>query len=216
MVDTRTLVYRAVAERSAIGWSGKNCAIISPTYGSYIYLGELITNLELPIDTPIENQCGNCQKCLDACPTKALVASGEINAGRCLAFLTQTKTEIPEQFIAKLGNRLYGCDTCQVVCPVNKGLNHCFHKELEPDPELAMPKLLPLLTLTNRQFKEKFGKIAGAWRGRTPIQRNAILGLAFFKTKQALPILGELMDDPREVIRETASYAIRKINEENE
>ncbi|MFA9557580.1 tRNA epoxyqueuosine(34) reductase QueG [Evansella sp. AB-rgal1] len=215
MVDTGELSDRAVAERAGIGWSGKNCAVITPEFGSYVYLGEMITTLSLPVDTPIEDQCGECNKCVDACPTGALVQGGQLDSNKCIAFLTQTKDFLPDQYRKKLGNRLYGCDTCQVVCPENKGKDHHHHEEMEPDPDLAKPRLLPLLTISNREFKEKFGHVSGSWRGKKPIQRNAIIALAHYKEESALPTLYELLkNDPRPVIRGTAAWAIGEIGGE--
>jgi epoxyqueuosine reductase len=209
MVDTGELSDRAVAERAGIGWSGKNCAIITPEFGSYVYLGELITTIPFEPDTPITEQCGTCTKCIDACPTGALVQGGQLDSNKCIAFLTQTKDFLPEQYRKKLGNRLYGCDTCQQVCPENKGKDFHLHAEMEPDPEIAKPKLIPLLTMNNREFKEKFGHISGSWRGKKPIQRNAIIALAHFKDQKALSVLSELVrNDPRPVIRGTAAWAI--------
>ncbi|MFQ6391657.1 tRNA epoxyqueuosine(34) reductase QueG [Priestia aryabhattai] len=214
MVDTGELSDRAVAERAGIGWSGKNCAIITPEFGSYVYLGEMITDIPFPPDKPIEDGCGTCNKCVDACPTGALVTGGQLNSQRCIAFLTQTKGFLAEEFRSKLGNRLYGCDTCQTVCPENKGKDFHFHPEMEPDPELAKPKLKPLLTMSNREFKEKFGHVSGSWRGKKPIQRNAIIALAHFKDQTAVPDLIELIkNDVRPVIRGTAAWALGKIGD---
>lgn len=212
MVDTGELVDRAVAERAGIGWSGKNCSIITPEFGSYVYLGEMITNLPFEPDEPIEDQCGSCTKCLDACPTGALVQGGQLNAQRCIAFLTQTKGFLDEEFRVELGNRLYGCDTCQTSCPKNKGMNFHFHEEMEPNPEIAKPKLTPLLTISNREFKEDFGPVSGSWRGKKPIQRNAIIALSHFKEESAVPdLIKVLTDDPRPVLRGTAAWALGKI-----
>ncbi|MCR8925392.1 tRNA epoxyqueuosine(34) reductase QueG [Priestia megaterium] len=214
MVDTGELSDRAVAERAGIGWSGKNCAIITPEFGSYVYLGEMITDIPFPPDKPIEDGCGTCNKCVDACPTGALVTGGQLNSQRCIAFLTQTKGFLAEEFRSKLGNRLYGCDTCQTVCPENKGKDFHFHPEMEPDPELAKPKLKPLLKMSNREFKEKFGHVSGSWRGKKPIQRNAIIALAHFKDQTAVPDLIELIkNDVRPVIRGTAAWALGKIGD---
>lgn len=214
MVDTGELSDRAVAERAGIGWSGKNCAIITPEFGSYVYLGEMITDIPFPPDKPIEDGCGTCNKCVDACPTGALVTGGQLNSQRCIAFLTQTKGFLAEEFRSKLGNRLYGFDTCQTVCPENKGKDFHFHPEMEPDPELAKPKLKPLLTMSNREFKEKFGHVSGSWRGKKPIQRNAIIALAHFKDQTAVPDLIELIkNDVRPVIRGTAAWALGKIGD---
>jgi epoxyqueuosine reductase len=212
MVDTGELSDRAVAERAGIGWSGKNCSIITPEFGSYVYLGEMITSIPFEPDTPIEDQCGTCNKCIEACPTGALVQGGQINAQRCISFLTQTKTLIPEEFRDKIGNRIYGCDSCQTACPVNKGMNFHFHEEMEPDPEIAKPLLKPILKISNREFKQKFGSVAGAWRGKRPIQRNAIIALGHFKDDSAVPELKEvLQNEASPVLKGTAAWALGKI-----
>ncbi len=212
MVDTGELSDRAVAQRAGIGWSGKNCAIITPEFGSYVYLGEMITTLFLPPDRPIEEQCGTCTRCIDACPTNALVQGGQLDSNKCIAFLTQTKDFLPDAYREKIGNRLYGCDTCQQVCPENKGKDFHLHQEMEPDPEVAKPKLIPLLSLSNREFKEKFGHISGSWRGKKPIQRNAIIALAHFKDRGSIEVLKHLLfHDPRPVIRGTSAWALAKI-----
>lgn len=212
MVDTGVLADRAVAERAGIGFSGKNCAIISPKWGSWIYLGELITNIPFPPDSPVTEDCGECTKCLDACPTGALVGPGQLNAQRCISFLTQTKGFLDEEFMVKIGNRLYGCDTCQVVCPKNKGKSWNHRPELQPDPETAKPLLLPILDLSNREFKERFGSSAAAWRGKKPIQRNAVIALGNFKDASAIPKLIDVMNnDPRPVLRGTAAWSLSRI-----
>ncbi|MCZ0702089.1 epoxyqueuosine reductase [Natronobacillus azotifigens] len=212
MVDTGELSDRAVAERAGIGFSGKNCAIITPEFGSYVYLGEMITNIPFPPDTPVDDSCGDCTICIDSCPTGALVAPGRLNAQNCIAFVTQTKGFVPDEYREVMGNQLYGFDTCQLVCPRNKQVDTHLHPELEPDPELVKPKLLPLLSITNREFKEQFGTMAGSWRGKKPIQRNAIIALAHYKEESAVDELIRLMKtDPRPVIRGTAAWAIGKI-----
>jgi len=212
MVDTGELVDRAVAERAGIGWSGKNCSIITPEFGSYVYLGEMITNLPFEPDTPMEDRCGSCNKCVEVCPTGALVQGGQLDAQKCIAFVTQTKGFLADEFREKLGNRLYGCDTCQTVCPENKGKDFHFHEEMEPDPEIAKPLLKPLLTMSNREFKEKFGHVSGSWRGKKPIQRNAIIALAHYKDETAIPeLIMVLKDDPRPVLRGTAAWVLGKI-----
>ncbi|MGD6848182.1 tRNA epoxyqueuosine(34) reductase QueG [Rossellomorea aquimaris] len=212
MVDTGELVDRAVAERAGIGWSGKNCSIITPEFGSYVYLGEMVTNLPFAPDTPMEDQCGTCNKCVDVCPTGALIEGGQLDAQKCIAFLTQTKGFLADEYRVKLGNRLYGCDTCQTVCPENKGMDFHFHEEMEPDPEIAKPLLKPLLTISNREFKEKYGHVSGSWRGKKPIQRNAIIALAHYKDTTAIDdLIDVLKKDVRPVIRGTSAWALGKI-----
>ncbi|MED1913787.1 tRNA epoxyqueuosine(34) reductase QueG [Bacillus thuringiensis] len=215
MVDTGELSDRAVAERAGIGFVGKNCAIITPEFGSWVYLGELVTNLPLPSDQPIEEGCGDCNICVDACPTGALIQGGQLDAQRCVAYLTQVKDFIPDEFRGKIGNRLYGCDTCQTVCPKNRRIDNDHHAEFQPDPEIAKPLLVPLLQMSNKEFKEKFGQSSSSWRGKKPIQRNAILALAHFKDRTAVPHLERLLfEDPRPVIRGTAAWALGKIGGE--
>lgn len=215
MVDTGELVDRAVAERAGIGWSGKNCSIITPEFGSYVYLGEVVTNLPFAPDTPMQDQCGTCNKCVDVCPTGALIEGGQLDAQKCIAFLTQTKGFLADEYRVKLGNRLYGCDTCQTVCPENKGMDFHFHEEMEPDPEIAKPLLKPLLTISNREFKEKYGHVSGSWRGKKPIQRNAIIALAHYKDTTAIDDLVDVMKkDVRPVIRGTSAWALGKIGGE--
>jgi epoxyqueuosine reductase len=212
MVDTGELSDRAVAVRAGIGWSGKNCAVMTPEFGSYVYLGEMITSIPFRADIPMEDQCGSCTACIEACPTGALVQGGQINAQHCIAFLTQTKAVIPEEFRDKIGNRVYGCDSCQTSCPVNKGKDFHFHEEMEADPEVAKPLLRPLLKMSNREFKNKFGPVAGSWRGKKPIQRNAIIALAHFKDESAIPdLLGVLENETSTVLKETAAWALGKI-----
>lgn len=216
MVDTGELSDRAVAERAGIGWSGKNCAIITPEFGSYVYLGEMITSIPFEPDTPIEDQCGSCTACLDACPTGALVQGGQINAQRCIAFLTQTKSMIPEELREKIGNRVYGCDSCQTSCPINKRKDFHFHEEMEADPEVAKPLLTPMLKMSNREFKNRFGHVAGSWRGKKPIQRNAIIALAHFKDDTAIPdLIDILQNEASPVLKGTAAWALGKIGGEN-
>lgn len=215
MVDTGALSDRAVAERAGIGWVGKNTSLITEEFGSWVYLGEMLTDVYLPPDEPIFEQCGDCTACLDACPTGAIVEPGVLNAKSCISYLTQTKEMIPDRYRSKIGNRLYGCDTCQIVCPKNRKRDFHHHSELEPEPEKVKPLLKPLLSLSNRQFKEQFGKMAGSWRGKKPIQRNAILALGHFRDQTAIPELKKcLMDDPRPVIRGTAAYALGRIGTE--
>jgi epoxyqueuosine reductase len=212
MVDTGALSDRAVAERAGIGFSGKNTAIITKEFGSWVYLGEMLTSIPFEPDQPVTESCGTCTKCLDACPTGALVQGGQLNAQKCLAYLTQVKTFVPKPYREKMGNRLYGCDTCQLVCPHNYRKNFTHHPQMKPDPEAAKPLLKPLLTMTKGQFKKTFGPTASAWRGKKPIQRNAIIALAHFKDQSAVPDLIELLDkDPRPVIRGTAAWALGKI-----
>ncbi|WP_130616699.1 tRNA epoxyqueuosine(34) reductase QueG [Cohnella abietis] len=214
MVDTGALSDRAVAERAGIGWSAKNCSIITPELGSWVYLGEMLTDLPLPPDKAIldVDGCGDCTLCIDACPTGALVGPGQLNAQKCISFITQTKGFVDDEMKLKIGNRLYGCDTCQIVCPVNRKIDMRHHEELIPDPEVAKPLLRPLLKMGNREFREKFGMGSASWRGRKPIQRNALIALGNFRDQESVPDIAEVLrEDPRPVLREAAAWALGRI-----
>lgn len=217
MVDTGELIDVAVAQRAGLGFIGKNGLLITEEYGSYVYLGEIITNIPFTPDTPMANQCGSCTKCVDYCPTSALLGDGRMNATRCLSYQTQTKGMMPEEFRPKIRTIIYGCDICQEVCPFNKGKDSHFHEEMEPDPEIVQPLLKPLLTISNKEFKTKFGILAGSWRGKKPIQRNAIIALANSRDKTAIPnLLRCIEEDPRPVIRGTAAWALGILGAGNE
>lgn len=212
MVDTGELSDGAVAERAGIGFTGKNTMIITEKFGSFVYLGELITNIPFVPDEPVEDSCGDCRICIDACPTGAIVQGGQLNAQRCLSFLTQTKDFLPDEFRDVIGTRVYGCDTCQLVCPRNKQIDFHNHEEFEPDPEVAMPKLKPMLRMSNREFRNTFGRVAGFWRGKNPLQRNAMLALAHFRDETAIDeLIAVMKEDVRPMIRGTAAWSLGKI-----
>ncbi len=212
MVDTGELSDVAVAQRAGLGFIGLNGLLITPEFGSFVYLGEIITNIPFEPDTPMANQCGSCTRCIDYCPPSALLGDGRLNATRCLSYQTQTKGFMPEEFRPKIRSVIYGCDICQQVCPFNKGKDFHFHPDMEPDPEAVMPELQPLLTISNKEFKVKFGHLSGSWRGKKPIQRNAIIALANVKDRTAIPQLLQLIDnDPRPIIRGTAAWALGQL-----
>ena len=138
-----------------------------------------------------------------------------IKQSKCISFLTQTKGYLEDEYRYKIGNRLYGCDTCQQVCPKNRGIN-TQHDDIVLEPEILKPRLVPLLQMSNKEFKNTYGHLAGAWRGKKPIQRNAIIALAHFKEENAIPELKEVaLNDPRPMIRGTAYWAIGQIQGED-
>ncbi len=215
MVDTGELVDGAVAERAGVGFTGKNTLLITEEFGSFVYLGEILISVPFKPDKPLELDCGDCRKCIDVCPTGAIVEGGKLNAQQCLAFQTQTKHFLKDEFKNVLGTRIYGCDTCQAVCPYNKGIDFHHHPEFEPEPEVAKPKLKPMLNASNREFRSQFGHVAGFWRGKNPLQRNAIIGLAHFKDKTAIDDLVQVLEqDVRPAIRGTAAWSLGKIGTE--
>lgn len=215
MVDTGALSDRAVGERAGLGYVGRNGFVINPELGTWTYLGEMLVSVPFPPDDPLLDSCGDCTICVDRCPTGALVGDGQLNSQKCISFLTQTKGYLADEYRYKIGNRLYGCDTCQQVCPRNKGIN-TQHDDIVLEPEILKPRLVPLLKMSNKEFKNTYGHLAGAWRGKKPIQRNAIVALAHFKEESAIPDLQDVaLNDPRPMIRGTAYWAIGQIQGEN-
>ncbi len=214
MVDTGVLSDREVARRSGLGYIGKNGFMINPNLGTYSYLGEMITSYPFPPDEELIDSCGDCNLCVDRCPTGALVGNGQLDSQKCISFLTQTKGFLPDEYRGKIGNRLYGCDTCQQVCPRNKGINTNHHEDIVLEPEILKPELTSLLEISNRDFKETYGHLAGVWRGKKPIQRNAIIALAHFKETESVEVLKRVAEnDARPVIKGTAYWAIGRILE---
>lgn len=216
MVDTGVLSDRAVAERAGLGYTGRNGFVINPDLGTWTYLGEMLVSIPFEPDDPLLDSCGDCTICVDRCPTGALVGDGQLNSQKCISFLTQTKGYLPDEYRSKIGNRLYGCDTCQQVCPRNRGIN-TEHDDIVLEPEILKSRLIPLLQMSNKEFKNTYGHLAGAWRGKKPIQRNAIIALAHFKEEAAVPELKEVaLNDARPMIRGTAYWAIGQIAGEAE
>ncbi len=212
MTDRGVLSDKAVAERAGIGWIGKNSLLITSEYGSYVFLGEIITNIKIPEDKPMLDECGDCTICLVSCPNNAIVASKQINSKKCLSFLTQKKNIIEDQYLSKMGNRIYGCDTCQQVCPKNKGINSIHQKQFLSDRELLEPLIKPLLRISKNEFNNKWGHTAAGWRGKTTIQRNAIISLANLKDESAVMEIRELLiGDNREIIRYISAWALGSI-----
>lgn len=212
-VDTGPPVERSVAERAGIGWFGKNNCIYVPGHGSWVFLGEIVTNVELVPDTPQSRSCGTCTRCLDACPTGAITGPFRIDPNRCLSYITQMPGVIPHEFRRPMGRMLFGCDICQIVCPWNWDATPTNRSEFRPRAELGnRPELIPLLTMTNGQFKRWFGGTAMAWRGKKVIQRNACICLGNIKDPKAVPpLIDRLEHDAKEQVRGAAAWALGEI-----
>lgn len=220
-VDTGPAVDRAVAERAGVGWIGRNCALIVPGAGSMVVLGTLVTTVELPPDPPSPppgTECGDCDLCLRACPTGALIGPHELDPHRCLSYVTQMPGQVPAAFRQAMGNRLYGCDTCQEVCPKNRDLVEMGEPGFVPaSPWETHPDLVGLLSLSKREFRELYARRASGWRGRKTLQRNALIALGNLGPEAAGAvdrIARLLLDDVRPEIRGAAAWALGRIGGE--
>ncbi len=212
-VDTGPLLERAIARRAGLGFFGHNNCLINFEQGSYIFLGEILLNIELaPSSHSKQEKCLGCNRCLAACPSGALTTPYSLNYKICLSYLSQSKGIIPANNRLLLGDHLYGCDICQEVCPCNSKESFSVNKEFLISTYHPYPELLPLLQMSSQDFKNKFHEASFFWRGRTTLQRNAIIILGNLKSEEAIPYLKEAMRDPRPEIRVYAAWSLSKIS----
>jgi epoxyqueuosine reductase len=212
-VDTGPMVDRAAAVRAGIGWFGKNGNVLTREFGSWVLLGELITTLELPPDVPLAKTCGQCVECIVRCPTGAIGADGRVDSRRCISDLTQLRTPIPRELRPAIGNRLWGCDDCQTVCPVNERKERAAKSraraEFAPLPHIgAAMDLTAVLRMTKSQFKAWFGPTSMAWRGKAVLQRNAAVALGNSRDPDAVAPLIEALRDRKPLVRGHAAWAL--------
>ena len=204
-VDTGPLVDREVAKRAGIGSIGKNGSVISPKCGSMFFIGYMMTDLDLPFSLPsAENPCTSCHICIDCCPSGALSEEG-FHAEKCISCLTQLNRSLTMEEMKVMGKQIYGCDICQLCCPKNKGNS----RESVTDINAAKPDLEELLSLSNKAFKETYGKTAAGWRGKKILQRNALIALGNSGDKRAEAILSAFLTDERDIIQDTAYKALK-------
>lgn len=209
-VDTGPLIDRELARKAGIGYYGKNSSIINDEYGSFIFIGYIMTDLDLEISEEVSNKCGDCDYCLRACPTGALEGPYKLNPKKCISYLTQTKDDIPLDLRGKMGIKVYGCDTCQLVCPKNKDVKKSNHREFIPENHGHI-NIEELLSMSNREFKKKYGTMACSWRGKTILKRNAIIALGNMKKEENIHILIPLLRDSNPMIKKYAEWAIVNI-----
>jgi epoxyqueuosine reductase len=213
VVDTAPLLERDFARRAGLGWVGKNTMLISKRLGSYLFLGALLVDLELAADEPFTaRHCGTCTACLDACPTQAFAGPYQLDARRCVSYLTiELRHDVPEELRPGLGDWVFGCDVCQEVCPWNRKAPTATSFPARADLVSLDP--VELLGLSAEEFRRRFGGTALTRPGRAGLLRNAALVLGNRGDAAALPALRRALDDAEPLVREAARWAVARIEE---
>jgi len=212
-VDTGPVLDRAWAERSGIGWIGKNTNLIRKGAGSWFFLGEILTDLELPSDAPARNYCGTCTRCIAACPTGAIVAPYQLDARRCVSYLTiEHKGAIPLELRPAIGARIFGCDDCQEVCPWNRFAVPTAEPDFAERAEQQTPELIPLLALDDEGFRTRYAGTALRRAGRNRFVRNVAVALGNVGDARAIAALeAALREDEDPLVRGYAAWALGRI-----
>jgi epoxyqueuosine reductase len=213
-VDTGPLLERDLAQRAGVGFIGKHTNLISRQLGNWFFLGEVLTTLELAPDRAEQNHCGACRRCLAACPTGAIIAPCQLDARRCISYLTiELKGSVPLELRPRLGNRIFGCDDCLAACPWNRFARAPGLMRPHARPELAAPDLLGLLSLDEAGFQQHLGGTPIARAKRRGLLRNVCVALGNVGNQSALPALARASSDPEPLIAEHARWAIAQIGQ---
>ena len=211
-VDTGPLVERVYAKYAGIGWMAKNTCIIHQKLGSWLFLGVILTSLELIADLPAPDRCGSCTRCIDACPTHAFVAPGELDARLCISYLTiEKRGEIPEEQRAGIGRHVFGCDICQDVCPWNRKAPITSAAGFQPRDGLVNPALEWLAEMQAEDFNKVFRGSPIRRAKRSGLRRNAVIAMGNSGDVKFLPTLGKLTDDTDPIVAEHARWAFEKL-----
>ncbi len=211
-VDTGPVVERVYAKYAGVGWIGKNTCIINQKLGSWLFLGLILTSLELQPDLPAPDRCGTCTRCLDACPTNAFVAPHQMDANRCIAYLTiEKRGEIPEEFRPQIGRHVFGCDICQDVCPWNRKAPASVAHEFQPRTELVNPTLEWLAAISEEEFRNAFRKSPIKRGKRSGLRRNAVVAMGNSGDEKFIPVLEELTGDADPEVASHARWALQRL-----
>ena len=215
-VDTGPVVERVYAKYAGVGWIGKNTCIINQKLGSWLFLGVIITSLELHADVPAPDRCGSCTRCIEACPTDALIAPYRLDSNKCISYLTiEKRGAIPEEMHAGMGRHIFGCDICQDVCPWNRKAPITTANEFQPREGLVNPALEWLAELTEEEFRGKFRGSPIRRAKRTGLRRNAVLAMGNSGDQRYAPILRKLENDDDEIVAAHARIARQKLEAQN-
>jgi epoxyqueuosine reductase len=209
-VDTAPLLERDFAQLAGLGWFGKNTMLIQKRQGSFLFLGALLTDVELDFDDPHESaHCGTCRRCLDVCPTEAFPEPYVLDARRCISYLTiELKSQIPLELRPGMGEWLFGCDLCQEVCPWNRKSASTTLPEFAPQDDLNPASALEFLQMSESEFHKRFDETPLSRAGWIGMRRNAAIVLGNRGDKRAIPALAAALDDPAPIIRGAAAWAL--------
>ena len=205
---------KPLAQSSGLGWQGKHTNLVSRSHGSWLLLGEIYTTLQLHPDEPVVDHCGSCSRCLDICPTNAFRAPYQLEATRCISYLTiEHKGPISHDLRKGIGNRIYGCDDCLAVCPWNKFAQPTSHKQLIGRPALTAPRLSELAALDDRKFRLMFAGSPVKRIGRSRFIRNVLIAIGNSGNCDLVPVAETLRQDADPVVSEAADWASSQLRQ---
>ncbi len=211
-VDTAPLMEKRLALRAGIGWAGRHTCIVSRDWGSWLFLGVILTTAELEPDPPAENRCGSCTACLDICPTDAFLGPGCIDARRCISYLTiEHKGPIDRSLRPLMGNRIFGCDDCLAVCPWNKFARPAAEERLRPRPELIDPPLAELAALDDAAFRRMFAGTPVRRAGRDRFVANVLIAIGNSGNDELAQTARERLTDSSPLVRAMAVWALSRL-----
>ena len=211
-VDTAPVMEKPLAQAAGLGWQGKHSNLVARDWGSWLFLGEIYTDLALEADDAETDHCGGCTRCLSACPTDAFPAPYKLDARRCISYLTiEHKGHIDREFRAAMGNRIFGCDDCLAVCPWNKFAQRCQETDLSPRIGLAAPLLADLAALDDTKFRSVFSGSPVKRIGRNRFIRNVLIAIGNSGDGALIPIARDLLDDESDLVRAMAIWALSRL-----
>ena len=211
-VDTGPVIERVYAKYAGVGWIGKNTCVLNQQLGSWLFLGVMLTSLELASDLPAPDRCGTCTRCLEACPTDAFVGPYQLDANKCISYLTiEKRGSIPEELRAGMGRQVFGCDICQDVCPWNRKAPASQSPELQPREGLVNPAWAWLAEMGAEEFRETFRGSPVRRAKLNGLRRNTIIAMGNSGSQEFVELLKRLRDDPDSVVAESAQWALEKL-----
>ena len=211
-VDTAPVMEKPLAAAAGLGWQGKHTNLVSRAHGSWLFLGEIYTTLEIAPDPPHPDRCGRCTRCLHACPTAAFPAPYRLDATRCISYLTiEHRGAIPEELRPLMGNRIYGCDDCLAACPWNRFAQASRHAKLQPLGEREAPMLAELAALDDAGFRARFSGSPIKRIGRDRFVRNVAVAIGNSADRRLQPAAARLAADADPVVAETGAWALNRL-----